>query len=238
VEIIPAIDIRGGKVVRLYQGDYAQETVFAADPVRVALRWQQEGAHRIHIVDLDGARSGQLENLEVIKDILKAVDAPLQVGGGIRSLDTAEKLLDAGVARVVFGTIAIQEPDLVARACDELGGEAVIVSVDARNGMVAVQGWTQGTTMRAEALVRAMARNGVRRFVCTDVSADGTLQGPNVAALEALMKTGGVHIIASGGVGSLDDLQRLSHAGVEGVILGRALYTGAVSLPEAIARFQ
>ncbi|MBI2171126.1 MAG: 1-(5-phosphoribosyl)-5-[(5-phosphoribosylamino)methylideneamino]imidazole-4-carboxamide isomerase [Chloroflexi bacterium] len=237
MEIIPAIDIRNGKVVRLYQGDYRRETVYGDDPVAVALAWQQAGALRLHVVDLDGARTGQPEHLGVIKDILKRVDVPVQVGGGVRSLETAEALLEAGVHRVVFGTAAVRDPELVAAACARLGGDAVIVGVDARDGMVAVQGWTEGSSMKAEALVRSMARSGVRRFVFTDVSTDGTLRGPNVAAAAALMKVKGVHIIYAGGVGSLEDLARLDTTGVDGVILGSALYQGAIRLREAVARF-
>ncbi|MBI4310363.1 MAG: 1-(5-phosphoribosyl)-5-[(5-phosphoribosylamino)methylideneamino]imidazole-4-carboxamide isomerase [Chloroflexi bacterium] len=238
MEIIPAIDIRGGKVVRLYQGDYGKETVYGEDPVAAAVRWQEEGAPRIHVVDLDGARSGQPENLASIKSILDEVDVPVQVGGGIRSLETAEKLLDEGVQRVVFGTAAVRDPDLVAKACAHLGGDAVVVGVDARDGMVAVEGWTEGTSIRAEALVRAMARAGVRRFIFTDISTDSTLRGPNLAAAEALMKVGGgIHVVYSGGIATLKDLVQLDVVGVEGVIVGSALYKGALRLREAVERF-
>lgn len=237
MEIIPSIDIRGGKVVRLYQGDYGRETVYGDDPVAVALRWQKEGAPRIHVVDLDGARTGKPQNLDGIKSILQQVDVPVQVGGGVRSLESAQQLLDAGVQRVVFGTAAVRDPNLVTEACAKLGSEAVVVGVDAKDGMVAVQGWTEGTAMQAEALVRGMARAGVRRFVFTDVATDGTLRGPNVAAVADLKKIKGVHIICSGGVGSLEDLDRLAAAGIEGVILGSALYQGAIRLQEAVERF-
>ena len=237
MEVIPAIDLRGGRVVRLYQGDFNRETVYSEDPVAVALRWQQAGAPRIHVVDLDGAKTGHPVNADAVKRIASRVAVPLQVGGGVRDLDTAKRLLGMGVRRVVFGTVAVRDPNLVREACEDLGADAVVVGVDARGGEVAVQGWSETASMGTEALIKAMAKVGVRRFIYTDIAADGTLSGPDVGSVAALMKAVGMPIISSGGIGSMEDLERLAETGVEGVIVGRALYTGAIDLSEAVKRF-
>ncbi|MBI4200960.1 MAG: 1-(5-phosphoribosyl)-5-[(5-phosphoribosylamino)methylideneamino]imidazole-4-carboxamide isomerase [Chloroflexi bacterium] len=237
MEIIPAIDIRGGRVVRLDQGDFRRETVYFDDPLAVALKWQEAGAPRIHIVDLDGAVAGRLVNLDTIKAIAAKVDVPLQVGGGVREVGTAEKLRFIGVERVVFGTAAINNPDTVRRACDKLGADAVVVAVDAREGMVAVHGWQDTASVAAEELARAMVELGVRRFIYTDIAADGTLGGANVEAVAALMKTVNVPIICSGGIASMKDLERLAKLGVEGAVVGSALYQGVIDLREAVQRF-
>ena len=237
MEVIPAIDLLGGRVVRLYQGDFRQETVYSDDPVAVALRWQEAGAPRIHVVDLDGAKAGHPVNLATVKAIAARVSVPLQVGGGIRDVITAKRLLLAGAQRVVVGTAAIYDPDMVRTACEELGPEAVVVGVDARDGKVAVQGWSEPASVAAEELVKVMAEAGVRRFIYTDIATDGTLAGPNVEAVAALMEAVDVPIIASGGIGSMEDLARLGKTGVEGAILGMALYRGAIDLREAVKRF-
>ena len=237
MEVIPAIDLRGGRVVRLYQGDFDQETVYSDDPVAVALRWQEAGAPRIHIVDLDGAKAGRLVNADALETIAARVSVPLQVGGGIRDLDTATMLSRMGVQRVVFGTAAVRDPHLVSMACDKLGPEAVVVSLDARDGNVAVQGWSETASVAAEELVKSMAQAGVRRFIYTDISADGTLVGPNVEAVAALMEAASTPIICAGGIASMDDLERLAEVGVEGAIVGIALYRGTIDLAEAVKRF-
>lgn len=237
MEVIPAIDLRGGQVVRLYQGDFRQETVYSTDPVAVAMEWQQAGAPRIHVVDLDGARAGRLVNFEAIEAIAAKVTIPLQVGGGVRNLDTVSRLVHAGAQRVVLGTAAVRNPGLVRFACQALGPEAVVVGLDARDGKVAVQGWAQAVERDVQELAKVMAALGVLRFIYTDISADGTLKGPNVQAVAALIRATGAHIIASGGVGSLDDLARLAEVGAEGAIVGSALYQGAIDLREAIRRF-
>jgi phosphoribosylformimino-5-aminoimidazole carboxamide ribotide isomerase len=234
MELIPAIDIRDGRCVRLYRGDYAQETVFSDDPVAVARRWQAEGAPRLHLVDLDGAREGRPVNNGVIVAIARAVSIPCQAGGGIRSVQTIERYLSAGVERVILGSVAVEQPSVLGAAL-ALHGEAIIAGVDARGGRVALHGWRERSMEKAEDLVRRLANVGVRRFIYTDISRDGTLRGPNLAATARVAKAVAVPVIASGGIATLDHVRRLCQIGVEGAILGRALYDGSLSLPEALA---
>lgn len=233
MDVIPAIDLRGGKCVRLYMGDYDKETVYSDDPVEVARRWHKLGAKRMHVVDLDGARLGKPANLDVIGAIVKAVNIPVQVGGGIRTIATAESLLQLGVARVIFGTVAIENPELVAEACRKLG-EAVVVSIDARDGMVAVRGWETGSKVLVADLVKKMAKAGVKRFVYTDIGRDGTLTEPNFEAVADLLKKTTLPIIVSGGVSSVEHIKRIKALGAEGAIVGKALYTGDLDLSKAI----
>lgn len=234
MEIIPAIDIKSGKCVRLFQGDFQKETVFSDDPGGTALRWQREGALRLHIVDLDGAVKGEPVNIGAIKEILESVEIPLQVGGGVRSLETAENLLELGVDRVVLGTVAVHQPAIVSQVCIDHGSERVVVAVDARDGWVSVKGWTQSTSVSAKDLVKQMEDVGATRFLFTDISRDGTLEGPNFEAIISLVESTESPILASGGASSEGDVRRLAASGVEGVILGRALYTGDLSLSSAI----
>ena len=235
--MIPSIDLRGGLVVRLYQGDYDREITYSDDPVAVALRWENAGAPRIHVVDLDGATTGLPVNLAIVEEIVSRVGLPVQVGGGIRDMVTAERLLSTGVQRVVFGTAAIRDPALVRDACRKLGAEHIVVGIDARDGRVAVQGWTESSDATAADLANSMAVAGVARFIYTDIGVDGTLAGPNLQAVIDLMKAVGKPIISAGGIGSLADLEQLDQVGVEGVILGSALYRGRVDLSEAVRRF-
>lgn len=234
--VFPAIDIRGGKCVRLTEGRFDAETVFADDPVDMARRWALEGAEYLHVVDLDGARAGAPVNLEIVKRIVAATGLPVQLGGGIRSLESIAAILAAGVARVILGSVAVREPLLVRAAC--LGyGKRIVVGIDARDGVVAVEGWGVSGGVGAEELAARMAEAGVARIIYTDISRDGTLGGVNVAATRALAKAAGVPVIASGGVASLADIAAVRAAeadGVEGVIVGKALYTGAVNLAEAL----
>jgi phosphoribosylformimino-5-aminoimidazole carboxamide ribotide isomerase len=242
VEIIPSIDLKSGRCVRLYQGDYEKETVYSDDPAAVALRWREAGAQRLHLVDLDGAalnsemsRAGALPpNFEVIKKIVARGGMQVQVGGGIRTFDIAARLLDIGVDRVVIGTAAVEDPGMVKRLCREMGSDRVVVAVDARDGQVAIKGWTEGTSVRATALVEQMSGLGVRRFLYTDISRDGTLTQPNFQALEELSRCTSHPILASGGIASIEHIESLASIGVEGAILGRALYTGDVELRDAI----
>jgi phosphoribosylformimino-5-aminoimidazole carboxamide ribotide isomerase len=233
MEVIPAIDIRGGRCVRLYQGDYARETVFSDDPLLFAERWQKEGASRLHVVDLDGAREGYPVNAEVIERIVKAVAVRVQVAGGIRQIDAIGRYLDMGADRVVLGTAAIKDELLVVNAC-ALYGEAVVVSVDVRRRRIATEGWREGSSETAEALARRMAEIGVRRFVFTDIGRDGTMRGPNFSATARLVKAVDVPVIAAGGIASVEHVRRLAKTGVEGAIVGRALYDGSVSLSAAL----
>ena len=235
MEVIPAIDLRGGRCVRLYQGDYAQETVYSDDPVEVALRWQDMGAVRLHVVDLDGAAQGEPVNLDVIERIARSLKAPIQMGGGIRDMTAVERAISIGVERVVLGTSAVGNPDLVEAACRRFGPDALIVGVDARDGLVATRGWRESSDVTAIDLVHRMKALGVRRFVYTDISRDGTMTEPNFQAIEEMMKSADAAVVASGGVSTVDHLRRLAGLGVEGAIVGKALYESAIDLREAIA---
>ena len=234
MEAIPAIDLRGGKCVRLYQGDYERETVYSDDPVEVAARWVSLGATRLHVIDLDGAKDGAPANLGAIERIASSVPVPVQLGGGIRTLDAAKRALDLGVGRVIAGTIAVENPCLIREMCERLGADAVVVSVDARDGYVAVEGWTQSSRILASELMRRMTDIGVVRFLYTDIARDGTLSGPNFAAIETLSGKVDARFMAAGGISSVDHLLRLEELGVEAAIVGRALYTGDIKLVEAL----
>lgn len=234
MEIIPSIDLKSGLCVRLYQGDYSKQTVYSDDPLGVALRWEREGAPRLHLVDLDGAATGEQGNLDVIEAIAGRVSIPVQVGGGIRSLDPAERLLRMGVDRVVLGTAAIEAPDLIQGLCRDWGGSRVVVAVDARGGMVAIRGWMEGTATRASDLVRRMDDSGVERYLYTDISRDGTLTQPNFEATQELVRCTSRPILASGGISSTEHIASLASVGVEGAIIGSALYTGDLGLEDAI----
>ena len=235
MEIIPAIDLRGGNCVRLYQGDYQQETVFSDDPLGVAERWQAEGGQRLHVVDLDGAHSGNPANLAAITSITQRLTIPVQVGGGIRSADTAAGLFDAGAARVVVGTAAVSNPALVEELCRRFGSERVIVALDARDGLVATHGWTETSAITATDLALRMADLGVVRLLYTDISRDGTLEEPNYAATAALVRDSGLSVLAAGGVAAAEHVAKLVPTGAEAAIIGRALYTGDITIGAALA---
>jgi len=234
MDVIPAIDLRGGRCVRLLQGDYDRERVFSDDPVAMARRWEEQGAPRLHVVDLDGAREGRPVNDATVRAIIEAVGVPVQVAGGVRDLDAVEGWLAAGADRVVLGTAAIRNANLPAEAARR-HGERIVVSIDARDGMVAVEGWTETTGERADAVLQRLAALGVPRFVYTDINRDAMLQSPNFEAIAALVAATDASIIAAGGVGEVAHLVRLAELGVEGAIVGMALYDGRVALPEALA---
>jgi phosphoribosylformimino-5-aminoimidazole carboxamide ribotide isomerase len=234
MEVIPAIDLRGGRCVRLYQGDYAREEIFGDDPVAVALRWQSEGASRLHVVDLDGAASGSPVNVDAIRAIAASLEISIEVGGGIRDMETATLLAEAGADRLVLGTSAVEDPDLVTKMLERFGVDSVVVSVDAKDGWAALRGWKQPSQMRALELMERMVALGVGRLEYTDISRDGTLTEPNFEAVAEAMNHVTVPIIAAGGIASARHLERLSGLGVEGAIVGKALYTGVVSLPEVL----
>ncbi len=234
MEVIPSIDLKGGRCVRLYQGDYDRETVYSEDPLGTAQRWESLGAPRLHLVDLDGAADGEPRHLATVAAIASALHIPVQVGGGIRRVETIRDYLNAGVKRVVLGTAAVENPALVREACSAFG-EAIVVGVDARDGFVAVRGWKDSTRVPAADMVAQMEALGARRFIYTDIARDGTLTSPNFQAVADLVKNARSPIIASGGVTSIAHLQRLSGLGVEGAIIGRALYTGDIRLDQALA---
>lgn len=234
MEVIPSIDLKGGRCVRLYQGDYAKETVFSDDPLGIAQRWESLGAPRLHVVDLDGAAAGEPRHLAVILLIASTLRIPVQVGGGIRRMETIEEYAKAGVDRVVLGTAAVENPDLVKEACRAFG-ETIVLGVDARDGFVAVRGWKDKTSVLATDLVQQMEALGARRFIYTDVARDGTLTEPNFHAISELVANSRSPIIASGGVTSVAHLVKLNQLGVEGAIVGRALYTGDILLDKALA---
>ena len=234
MEVIPAIDLREGRCVRLYQGDYAQEEIFGVDPVAIALRWQSEGAKLLHVVDLDGAALGSPKNVDAIRAIASSVDITLEVGGGIRDMEKAVLLSDAGADRLVLGTSAVEDPDLVTQMLGRFGVESVVVSVDAKDGWAALRGWKQSSQMKALDLMDRMVALGVSRFEYTDISRDGTMTEPNFEAVTEAVNYVSVPIIAAGGIANVRHLERLAELGVEGAIVGKALYTGAVILPEVL----
>ncbi|MEL7565603.1 MAG: 1-(5-phosphoribosyl)-5-[(5-phosphoribosylamino)methylideneamino]imidazole-4-carboxamide isomerase [Dehalobacterium sp.] len=234
--IIPAIDLRGGKCVRLTEGRIDQETIYSDDPVGIACTFERAGAERIHIVDLDGAFSGQLKNLNVVKEILRAVKIPVQLGGGIRTMDAIDKLLSLGVSRVILGTAAISHLSLVSDGVGKFG-EQVMVGIDSKNGQVAIKGWADTAAKTHLQLAQEIKFLGVKEVVFTDISRDGNFKGPNVAAAEELARKSGLGVIISGGVASLEDIKkicRMEEPGISGVIIGKAIYAGTVDLKEAI----
>lgn len=233
MEIIPAIDIRDGKCVRLYQGDYGQQTIFDENPVAVALRWKSMGARWLHIVDLDGAATGRPGNIPAVEEIVKESGLLVELGGGIRREKMAEELLGKGVNRIILGTIAIEKVELVEKLCQRFG-EGIIVGLDARNGWVAIHGWRKETVVDVLQLGKQIAKIGVRRFIYTDIEKDGTLTEPNFDAIEKLIDEVQVPVIAAGGISRLEHLQKLKEIGAEGAIIGQALYTGDIDLQKAI----
>jgi len=238
--VFPAIDLRHGRCVRLRQGRADAETVYSADPAATARHWQDQGAQWLHVVNLDSALgSGDTSgpNLAAIRSILSAVSIPIQLGGGVRTLDTVSFLLDIGIARVILGTVAITQPDIVAAAIARFGADRVIASIDAKDGFVATHGWVSTSGIVAEVLARRLAADGVTTVVHTDISRDGMLSGANVASSVALARSSGLGVIVSGGVASLDDIAasaRYAAQGIAGIIIGQALYTDALSLADAI----
>jgi phosphoribosylformimino-5-aminoimidazole carboxamide ribotide isomerase len=233
-EVIPAIDLQGGRCVRLVQGDFDRSTVYGDEPAGIARRWQAAGASRIHVVDLDGAREGGPRQLTTVAEIVKAVSVPVQLGGGMRTVDDIEAALAVGVERVMVGTRAIEAPEFVDEALARFGSK-VGIGIDAKDGRVAVRGWVDVSDVDAQDLARTMAAKGVTTIVYTDIARDGMLIGPNVEAMrrmaEAVPQIG---VIASGGVAQLDDILELAKTGTTGVIVGKAIYTGNVDLAEAV----
>ncbi len=234
-QLIPALDIRAGRCVRLLQGNYERETVYGDDPVAVACRWEAEGAERLHVVDLDGAREGTRPNAALIARLVRAVSIPVQVGGGIRTLEAARALLDEGAERVVLGTAAVDARHRLREWLDPLSAERVVVGVDARDGRVATRGWLETTDLDARTFCASLADAGVARVLLTDIGRDGTLAGPNVGAVRQVAGDGRLRVLASGGVSQVAHVRDLATAGAEGAIVGRALYDGRVRLADLLA---
>jgi phosphoribosylformimino-5-aminoimidazole carboxamide ribotide isomerase len=238
VKLIPAIDIQGGRCVRLRRGDFADETVFGDDPVAMAQKWVRDGAHFLHVVDLDGAREGSPRNLSLVRAIAEAVAIPVQTGGGIRTIADLEALADSAVAKAVLGTSAVEDPEFVAQALASLGRNRLIVAVDAEDGYVKTKGWVERTEVRALGLAKRLAAVGVGEILYTDISRDGMMQRANVDGIRKVAESSGLEVLASGGVTDLDDLRALRELepyGVTGVIVGRALYEGRFTVAEAEA---
>jgi phosphoribosylformimino-5-aminoimidazole carboxamide ribotide isomerase len=236
MQVIPAIDLLEGQCVRLHQGDYDQVTRFCDDPVAQALSWQRQGAERLHLVDLDGARTGEPLNDGAIKAITTALSIPVQLGGGVRSLARAEELLACGLDRVILGTVALEQPELVEQLA-ERHPQRIVVGIDAKQGKVATRGWLAESSIEAGDLARRFSRSPLAALICTDIATDGTLAGPNLAFLRTMAEASAVPVIASGGIGTLEhllSLLALEPLGIAGVIVGRALYDGRVDLAEAL----
>ena len=232
--ILPAIDLRNGKCVNLVQGRAGEETIFSDHPVKMAMQWEQGGAEYLHLVDLDGAFGAEVDNLHIVKEIVEMLQIPAQLGGGIRTMERLESVLGLGVARAILGTAALKNPSLVEAACKEHGSR-IAVGIDAKDGMVATEGWLDISEKPALAFAKEMEDCGVQTIIYTDIKSDGMLQGPNLETTRAIADAVSVNIIASGGITSLQDVQALKAIGVYGAIVGRALYTGALALTNAIS---
>jgi phosphoribosylformimino-5-aminoimidazole carboxamide ribotide isomerase len=237
MHIIPAVDIKNGKCVRLKQGRMNEETIFSSNPVEMAQKWANYGVRLLHIVDLDGAFQKKPQNTNIIKDIIASINIPIQVGGGIRTLSTIQMYLDMGVSRVVLGTEAIRNPEQVAKFCTAFP-EQIVIGIDAKNGKVAVEGWTETTSVNAIDLAKQFENTGVAAINFTDIHRDGMQTGPNIQATKALAEAISIPIVASGGVSTIKDIKNLlevAESGIVGVICGRSLYEGTLDLSEAVA---
>lgn len=233
MNIFPAIDLYGGKAVRLFKGDYTQMTVYSDDPAAVARDFEAAGAEFLHLVDLEGAKTGQTSNLDTIRAIVKETDLFVEVGGGIRDMETVEKYLSLGVERVILGTAAVTDPEFLRRAV-ETWGERIAVGVDLKDGLVAIRGWTETTGLTAKAFFGQMESVGVKTIICTDISRDGAMKGTNRELYRELSQRYTVRLIASGGVSNMEDVAALREMGLYGAIIGKAYYAGAIDLREAI----
>jgi phosphoribosylformimino-5-aminoimidazole carboxamide ribotide isomerase len=234
MQVWPAIDLRGGKCVRLRQGDYSRETVYGEDPAAMARHWVEQGASCLHLVDLDGAKDGQAANLQAIHAILAAVRVPCELGGGIREEATIKRLFDLGLTRLVLGTKALKQPDWFREMVRRYPGRLAL-GIDAKNGLVATDGWLETSSTSAVALARQFDQEPLAAIIYTDIAKDGMLQGPNLPAMREMNDAVNIDVIASGGVTTVDDVRHLAELGVAGCIIGRALYEGTLSLPAALA---
>lgn len=233
MRIYPAIDIKDGQCVRLLQGSFSDVTVYGQNPAETAKKWESEGGEFIHVVDLDGALKGHGVNADAVRKICEAVKVPVQTGGGIRTMEDIEAKLNCGISRVIIGTKAVSDSEFVKRAVDKYG-EKIVIGIDAKDGMVAIEGWEKTSDFTAVEFAKKMTAIGVKTIVYTDIATDGTLKGPNIGAMEEMASAVDADIIASGGVGTIEHIKALVPTGVEGVIVGRALYTGGVKLYDAV----
>lgn len=236
--LFPAIDIQNGQCVRLRQGNFQDVLVYSDIPLKIAKQWEAAGASFIHIVDLDGALAGHSVNDEVIKEIIDKVSIPVQVGGGIRTIKDIENKLSLGVERVIIGTKAVKDPAFIKEAVNAFGADRIVIGIDAKDGMVAIEGWEKVSSYQAVSLALEMKKYGVKTIVYTDISKDGMLQGPNIAYTQEMVSATGLNIIASGGVSSLKDLEMLKEINVYGAIMGKALYENRIDLKTAISLFE
>ena len=233
LEVIPAIDIKDGKCVRLKQGDFNREKIYGENPVEMAEYWEQKGAKRLHVVDLDGAKEGRPVNLDLIENIVSKLNIPLQLGGGIRSLEIMNKYLERGVDRVITGTLALKSPETVEEAVNKFGTKKIVAGVDAREGKVTVEGWLEESEQQIYEVINDLKERGITTFIYTDISKDGMLEGPDLKGLEELMGIKNINLIASGGISSLEDIKNLSKIGIKQAIVGKALYDGKLN-PEQL----
>ena len=238
MQLYPAIDLKDGKSVRLKQGEFKEITVYCEEPYKVARYFEENGASFIHLVDLDGALEGHSVNEETIKKIVSSVNIPCELGGGIRTMEDIERVLSYGINRVIIGTKAVKDPGFVEEAVKRFGADRIVVGVDAKNGMVAIEGWEKVSDKSALSMCLSMKEMGVKNIVYTDISKDGMLMGPNVAMTQELTEKTGMNIIASGGVSSMEDLRNLNVAGIKGAIIGKAIYENRVNVQEAVDEFE
>lgn len=238
MKLYPAIDLKEGKCVRLLQGDYNKETIYSERPKDIAKKWESLGGDFLHVVDLDGAKSGQRINQKVIDEIINSINIPIELGGGIRTIESIQSYLTQGVNRVILGSAAIKNKYFVQEAIHQFGPEKIVVGVDAKAGKVAIEGWLKVTNITALQFCKELEEIGIQTIIYTDIAKDGMMQGPNIEETQKLVEETHLNIIASGGVSSLEDLQNLEYSGVQGAIIGKALYTGAIQLEEAVALFK
>lgn len=238
MQLYPAIDLKGGRCVRLTQGLFDNVTVYSDTPAATAALWESKGATFLHLVDLDGALAGRSVNEPAIRGIIERVSVPVQIGGGIRTLEAAKALLKLGAARVIVGTKAVENPGFIRELIESFGPEKIVAGIDAKDGMAAVEGWEKISRVSAVSLCMQMKEYGVRHVVYTDISRDGMLSGPNISATKKLKEETGLDIITSGGVSCMEDLQNLYRQGIEGVIIGKALYENRIDLAEAVSFYQ
>ncbi|MCC8024227.1 MAG: 1-(5-phosphoribosyl)-5-[(5-phosphoribosylamino)methylideneamino]imidazole-4-carboxamide isomerase [Clostridium sp.] len=238
MQLYPAIDLKNGQCVRLRQGEFNNITVYSETPDKVAAYWEEQGATFLHLVDLDGALAGHSVNEGVIRKIAQTVSIPIEIGGGIRTEESIANMLDLGVKRVIIGTKAVERPEFLMEMAGKFGADAIVAGVDAKNGMVAVEGWEKVSALRASELCLTMKQLGVKHIVYTDISRDGMLTGPNVEATRKLTEETGLDVIASGGVSSMEDLEALYNAGISGAIIGKALYENRINLRKAVEQFE